>query len=430
MRASIHEFLIGIGVAAILAVLCVSWTVRDAVAQLSEVTRDDVLSVEQCISNNTDASIDPPEKKELIRAGIIEEDLDRVTITSEECGDILERTPGGTPLEHAIAASNVIQELNIIRRSMKVTVEGDVNGDGMVNAGDSRIASASSYAASQAAEKVIRAAISEEEGQGGMSEEINAELAAYLQSAVQDQYDNGGGGGGATEGNFVQKLPYKKAQQNGEVAARGKGASSKAAEAAGSCAAKVHLIGGAVPESIRANWGLDKPPKEMLWKDSDITKFRISPEVVETIEQLKQRFEEAGEPTVGCVRATKQMKADLIGSAFDIEERRNRIQSMLRNAPTEWEWEVAASNGGRHKLILNLSYDVTPGQEDGFHDVIPVPLDADIYVRVTPWQNAANFVSSNWQWLWTALLVPIAIWLWGRYKRSQERRDAEDAEQV
>src|SRR3712207_5395801 len=98
-----RSFLIGIGVAAILTVLCISWTVRDAVAQLSEVTRDDVLSVEQCISNNTDASIDPPEKKELIRAGIIEKDLDRVTITSEECGDILERTPGGTPLEHAIA---------------------------------------------------------------------------------------------------------------------------------------------------------------------------------------------------------------------------------------------------------------------------------------------------------------------------------------
>jgi len=424
MRAYINEFLIGTGVAAILAVLSVSWTVRDVEAQLSDVTRDHVLSVERCISNNTEASIDPLEEKELIRAGIIEEDLDKVKITNEECGDILERTPRGTPLERAVAVSNVIQEVNIIRGSMKVTVEGDVNGDGVVNAEDRTIASASSYAASQAAQKVIRAAISEEKSQVSMSEEINTELAAFLQNAAQDQYDNSGGGG-ATEDNFVQKLPYVKAQQEGEIAARDKGASSKAAEAAGSCAAKVHLIGGAMPASFRANWMLDKPPKEMLWKSSDTTNLHISPAVYETIEQLNQRVEEAEEPTVGCVRATEEMKADLIGSAFDIEERRTPIQYMTPDVPTEWEWEVAATNAGRHELILVLSHDLTPGQEGGFHDVIPVPLDANINVRVTPWQKAANFVSSNWQWLWTAILVPVAIFLWGRYKRSRERRDAE-----
>jgi hypothetical protein len=152
MRAYINEFLIGTGVAATLAVLSVSWTVRDVEAQLSDATRDEVLSVERCISNDTEAYIDPLEEKELIRAGIIKEDLDKVKITNEECGDILERTPRGTPLERAVAVSNVIQEVNIIRGSMKATVEGDVNGDGVVNAEDRTIASASSYAASQAAQ--------------------------------------------------------------------------------------------------------------------------------------------------------------------------------------------------------------------------------------------------------------------------------------
>ena len=434
MRANINEFVIGTGVAVILVVLCVSWTVRDVAAQLSDVTRDEALSVERCISNNTDASIDPLEEKELIRAGIIEEDLNKVTITKEQCEYILERSPRGTPLERAIAASNVIQELNIIRRSMRVTVEGDVNGDGVVNAEDPRIASASSYAASQAAQKVIRAAISEEEGRASTSEEISADLVSYLQDAAQEQYDNGGGegggrggGGGTEEDNFVQKVPYRKAQQKGEAAARGKGASSKAAEAAGGCAAKLHVIGGAMPASIQAHLALDEPPKKMQWKDSDITKLRISPAVYETVEQLKQKFEETEEPTVSCVQATNQMKADLVGSAFDVEERNNPVQGMLRNAPTEWEWKVAASKGGRHELKLNLSYDLTPRQEDGFHDVIPVPLDTKINVEVTPWQRVANFVGTNWQWLWTAILVPVAIWLWGRYKRSQERREAEQA---
>jgi hypothetical protein len=165
----------------------------------------------------------------------------------------------------------------------------------------------------------------------------------------------------------------------------------------------------------------------MLWKKTDTVNLHISSAVYETIEQLHQRVEEAEEPTVGCVHATEEMKAALIGSAFNIVDLRNPIQYMTPGAHTEWEWEVGASNGGRHKLILVLSHDLTPGQEGGFHDVIPVPLDANINVRVTPWQKAANFVSSNWQWLWTAILVPVAIFLWGRYKRSRERRDAEQA---
>jgi hypothetical protein len=423
----------GAGVVTILAALCMSWPVRDGAAQVNGATSDEELTVEQCINGNTDTSIDPAEEKELIRAGIIENKLDEL-ITKEVCEEIIDRTPGGTPVERAIAADNVIHEREIVQRSMKAAVKGDVNGDGVVNAEDSKIASASSYAASQAAQKVIRAAIDEETGQIGVIEEVNAELvASYLQNAAQDQYNNGGGGGGGgnagggggdAEDDLFQKVHYEQAQQKGEAAAQDKGASEKAAKAAGSCAGKLHLIGGLVTASIRGNWALDEPPKEMLWKDSETIRFRISPESYETIEQLKQQFEESEEPTVGCIGLTTQMKANLIGSEFDIEARHTAIQRMGHNLPTEWTWEFAASNEGRHELVLSLSRDLTPGQEEGFHDVIPVPLDTYINVRATPWQKAANFVNTNWQWLWTAILVPVAIWLWGRYRRSKERRDA------
>src|SRR5215211_2078115 len=162
MRPFMSKCLIGAGVVTILAALCMSWTVRDGVTQANGATSDEELTVEECINGNTDTSIDPAEEQELIRAGIIENKLDEITITKEVCGEIIDRTPDGTPVERAIAADNVIQERDIVQRSMKTAVKGDVNGDGVVNAEDSKIASASSYAASQAAQKVIKAAIDEE----------------------------------------------------------------------------------------------------------------------------------------------------------------------------------------------------------------------------------------------------------------------------
>jgi hypothetical protein len=260
MRPFISKCLIGAGIVTILAALCMSWKVRDGVTQVNGATGDEELTVEQCINGNTDTSIDPAEETELIRTEIIKNKLDEITITKEECGEIIDRTPGSTPVERAVAADNVIQELAFVQRSMKAAVKGDVNGDGVVNAEDSKIASTSSYAASHAAQKVIRAAIAEEVGEIGMLEEINADPAAYLQNAAQDQYDNGGGGGaggggdggagrgGAAGGDsFERFLSQEEAQAKAERAARDKGASPKAAAAGGNCAARVARFDGTFP---------------------------------------------------------------------------------------------------------------------------------------------------------------------------------------
>jgi hypothetical protein len=39
-----------------------------------------------------------------------------------------------------------------------------------------------------------------------------------------------------------------------------------------------------------------------------------------------------------------------------------------------------------------------------------------IEVNVTASQKIGALFKSNWQWLWAAILVPIAGWLWKRRK--------------
>jgi hypothetical protein len=40
-------------------------------------------------------------------------------------------------------------------------------------------------------------------------------------------------------------------------------------------------------------------------------------------------------------------------------------------------------------------------------------FDGSIAVTITPRQRVEHFAKDNWQWLWTALLVPVGGW-WKR----------------
>jgi len=64
------------------------------------------------------------------------------------------------------------------------------------------------------------------------------------------------------------------------------------------------------------------------------------------------------------------------------------------------------------------------GESLGFRPVEGFPVSFEkISVKGTHWQNASNFVGSNWQWLWTTILVPLVALLWGRGKRSNKSGD-------
>src|SRR3712207_5321553 len=172
------KYLIVTAALAVVIIICLSWMSRDGAAQTNGASDDGVRTVGQCINHHTDAPMDPLDEKILIEEGIIEKQLSNTTITNEVCGEILARTPHGSPMERLIAADSVIQEIDVIQKSMKEAVEGDVNGDGVVNVQDTRVASSASFVASHTAQKTIRTAIDEEVGQIGVIEEINAVPAA------------------------------------------------------------------------------------------------------------------------------------------------------------------------------------------------------------------------------------------------------------
>ena len=207
MSSYFDKSLKAVGLAVTVAIVGVSSLACAGLAEGNKVTDDDLLTAEQCIDNYTAGSVEPFEE-DLVAEGLVNTELNKISITHGMCEEIIERTPGGSPIARAAVAGNLTQELQTIKKSMEDASGKDVNGDGMVNAEDHETANSASLAAAHAAQNALRSAPEEGGTDGGETGELNVEPAAFLQDEAQDQYDEprrrvggagGGGGGGGTE---------------------------------------------------------------------------------------------------------------------------------------------------------------------------------------------------------------------------------------
>jgi hypothetical protein len=132
------------------------------------------------------------------------------------------------------------------------------------------------------------------------------------------------------------------------------------------------------------------------------------------IEELKKMIEASGEKHGTQIQVSNRMGAQLTGPDFSITEITPETQVVAQGMVTKWRWEVKPKTAGRHKLhvaiwaILIIEGQSTPSA------IHTYDRDIDVYV---PWPTQlAEFFKANWQWLWGALLVPLAGWLWQRKK--------------
>lgn len=160
------------------------------------------------------------------------------------------------------------------------------------------------------------------------------------------------------------------------------------------------------------------PPETMKLHQTEHIQLLLSP--THTSEELKALIVEgAGSTlhTVENIRTSDRVEAVLTGSAFKITELSPREQDIaqVRDVPVEWKWEVKALEDGRHRLDLTLNSVIYNGSVPSRRTI--KSHKAEIFIDVT-WQDRVTaFVSENWQWLWAALIVPVAPILFARLRR-------------
>lgn len=127
------------------------------------------------------------------------------------------------------------------------------------------------------------------------------------------------------------------------------------------------------------------------------------------VPELKKLISENGAVEGAQVLISNDMEAHLSGAGFKITPVTQERQAVSSNL-TEWKWDITPTAEGHQQLHLSLDAIITV-HDASLHRTIRT-FDKPIEVQVTPKQRVLGFVRNNWQWLWTALLLPIGGWLW------------------
>ena len=141
----------------------------------------------------------------------------------------------------------------------------------------------------------------------------------------------------------------------------------------------------------------------------------------QTIEELQEQIDDAvGDKEGTTIKVSDVMVASLTGLDFDIERTSDARQPVASTGVTMWGWSVEPTEPGTRSLHLTLSALI---DVDGKEETYTVKTFDRTWTVVVPWPDrVTGFAGENWQWLWTAILLPLAAIVWRRL-RTRQRGD-------
>jgi hypothetical protein len=118
------------------------------------------------------------------------------------------------------------------------------------------------------------------------------------------------------------------------------------------------------------------------------------------------------------VRVSPVMEAVLAGQRFDITPLAPARQAVGHAEPAEWRWQVTPTAGGTQFLFLTLNAVVVVGERELPRVVRTYEREIRVEVGFGSW--AAAFAQRNWQFLTSALVLPLMAWWW-KARRSRRK---------
>jgi hypothetical protein len=165
---------------------------------------------------------------------------------------------------------------------------------------------------------------------------------------------------------------------------------------------------------------LFNPPSEMKQGKRERIEARVSFEDIGAA--LSQDLKGRAAPQIEPVKVSSIMKVILTGDqdAFAIEQFGTDEQIVKGRPFAQWSWDVTPLQSGKRSLHLQVTAVVSVAGRD---KTIGIPvIDKRIQVHISPWFASKRFVSNNWQWLWTVIVVPGAGLFWGLRKKKRRKR--------
>lgn len=163
-------------------------------------------------------------------------------------------------------------------------------------------------------------------------------------------------------------------------------------------------------------------PKSMKMSNSVRLRFSFSKKIKETNSEENRTTDQDLSPRM-ILRST-QIEAKIHTSAddFKVIPLTPEIQVVSNaNIPAEWQWRLEPVSVGRKRFRITLSAIVDVNN----HPTASViqTCDQEILVEGSWWETIRGFAESNWQWLWSTILIPAVGWI-GWSKRGKLFRAA------
>lgn len=129
-------------------------------------------------------------------------------------------------------------------------------------------------------------------------------------------------------------------------------------------------------------------------------------ELTEMLERTSNRFS-------ANVAVSKVVIANLESTGLNIKPITSIKQPLALSEPTEWLWSVEPESPGHYTLFLSISAVV---KVDGDKETRQIKtFTKSLEVEITPKQWLKKWFDKNWQWAWSALLIPVVAFIFNRY---------------
>ena len=174
----------------------------------------------------------------------------------------------------------------------------------------------------------------------------------------------------------------------------------------------------------RSNIAFNTPTQMQLGETTTI-RLLMSPSA--SVEELRHQIRESGAPGQQIQSAEQiitgsAMQTQLTGQDFEIVANSPEVQAISYKEPTEWTWDVSPTERGKKQLHLTIIAVFKVEGEEATRQI--ESFDRTITVNVTWNQRLSGFISTNWEWLWTAILVPLVPWLWRKWKKTWDKGES------
>jgi len=144
--------------------------------------------------------------------------------------------------------------------------------------------------------------------------------------------------------------------------------------------------------------------------------------VISSGDALIAQLNEAGKKEKAPIQVADRMAATISGgAAFDVSPNGPQQQLISHARVTTWTWEVTAKQPGTQYLFLSVDAVLTIDGKEGTRNIntFTRKIDVDVTWPETPgeWFQWFKEWFENISWLWATVLVPVALWVWSRFRK-------------